>query len=37
MLDNLTTVMDSEIDSILGNFAEMKAVDMALKHTLNLS
>ena len=36
MTDNLTTVLDSEIDSVLGNFPEMKAVDAALKHTLEL-
>ncbi|MGA2175073.1 MAG: type II toxin-antitoxin system PemK/MazF family toxin [Verrucomicrobiota bacterium] len=34
--DNLATVLDSEIDSVLGNFPGMKAVDAALKHTLEL-
>jgi mRNA interferase MazF len=36
MTDNLTTVLDSEIDSVLGDFPEMNAVDAALKHTLAL-
>jgi mRNA interferase MazF len=36
MTDNLTTVLDDEIDSVLGNFPQMKAVDAALKHTLAL-
>jgi hypothetical protein len=36
MTDNLTTVLDSEIDSLLGKFPDMKAVDAALKHTLAL-
>ena len=36
MADNLATVLDSEIDSVLGNFPEMKTVDAALKHTLDL-
>lgn len=35
--DNLATVLDSEIDSVLGNFLEMKTVDAALKHTLALA
>ena len=37
MADNLATVLDSEIDSVLGNFPEMKTVDAALKHTLELA
>jgi len=37
MTDNLATVLDSEIDSALGNFPEMKTVDAALKHTLELA
>jgi len=36
MTDNLATVLDSEIDSVLGDFPEMKTVDAALKHTLEL-
>ncbi|MEP6664506.1 MAG: type II toxin-antitoxin system PemK/MazF family toxin [Verrucomicrobiota bacterium] len=36
MTDNLATVLDSEIVSVLGNFPEMKTVDAALKHTLAL-
>lgn len=37
MTDNLATVLDSEIESVLGNFPEMQTVDAALKHTLNLA
>jgi hypothetical protein len=37
MTDNVATVLDSEIDSVLGNFPEMKTVDAALKHTLELA
>ena len=37
MTDNLATVLDSEIDSALGNFPEMITVDAALKHTLELA
>jgi mRNA interferase MazF len=37
MADNLATVMDSEIDSVLGNFPEMNNVDAALKHTFGLA
>ena len=36
MTDNLATVLDSEIDSVLGIYPEMKTVDTALKHTLEL-
>lgn len=36
MTDNLATVMDSEIDSTLGNFPGMQTVDTALKYTLAL-
>ncbi len=36
MADNLATVLDSEIDSALGKFPKMHAVDAALKHTLEL-
>ena len=37
MMDNLATVLESEIDSVLGHFLEMRAVDAALKHTLELA
>src|SRR2546428_1266674 len=36
MTDNLATVLESEIDSVLGRLPEMPAVDAALKHTLAL-
>ena len=36
MADNVATVLDSEIDSVLGNFPDMKTVDVALKHTFEL-
>jgi mRNA interferase MazF len=36
MTDNLATVLESEIDVVLGSFSEMSAVDRALKHTLAL-
>ena len=36
MTDNLATVLDSEIDSVLGRLPDMSAVDAALKHTLGL-
>jgi mRNA interferase MazF len=36
LTDNLATVLDSEIDSVLGQIPEMKAVNAALKHTLEL-
>ena len=34
MADNLATVLEAEMDSVLGHFPEMSAVDVALKHTL---
>ncbi len=37
MTDNLATVLEAEIDSVLGSLPEMKPVDAALKHTLGLS
>jgi mRNA interferase MazF len=37
MTDNLATVLEAEIDSVLGHFPEMRAVDVALKHTLDLA
>ena len=33
MTDNVATVLDSEIDSVLGRLPDMSAVDAALKHT----
>lgn len=36
MTDNLATMLDSEMDSVLGHLPEMKTVDAALKHTLEL-
>ena len=37
MTDNLTTVLESEIDSILGRLPALGLVETALKHTLSLS
>src|SRR5437016_4824317 len=34
MCDNVATVMDTEIDSILGRLPDMSAVEAALRHTL---
>jgi len=34
MTDNLATVLDSEIDSVLGRLPNMAATEAALKHTL---
>jgi mRNA interferase MazF len=36
MTDNLATVLENEIDSVLGHLPEMVVVDDALKHTLGL-
>jgi mRNA interferase MazF len=36
MTDNLATIMDSEIDSILGHLADITKVNAALRHTLGL-
>ena len=36
MTDNLATVLDNEVDFVLGHLPDMKAVDAALKHTLGL-
>ncbi|MEP6903718.1 MAG: type II toxin-antitoxin system PemK/MazF family toxin [Actinomycetota bacterium] len=36
MTDNLVTVLDSEIDSVLGNLTDMKEVENALRHTFGL-
>ena len=37
MTDNLATVLESEIHSVLGHLPDMSAVGVALKHTLSLS
>ncbi len=36
MTDNLVTIMESEIDSILGHLAETADVNTAAKHTLGI-
>ena len=36
MTDNLVTILEMEMDSVIGRFPEMKTVDAALKHTLAL-
>ena len=36
MCDNLATVMDTEIDSVLGRLPDMGGVEAALKYTLAL-
>lgn len=36
MTDNLVTILDSEIDSVLGSFKDMSKVDTALRYTLGL-
>lgn len=36
MTDNLATILESEMDSVLGRLPQMNAVDAALKHTLAL-
>ncbi|HZL13949.1 MAG TPA: type II toxin-antitoxin system PemK/MazF family toxin [Verrucomicrobiae bacterium] len=36
MTDNLATILETEMDSVLGHFPEMEIVGAALKHTLAL-
>ncbi len=36
MTDNLATVLDSEIDRTIGHCDDMRAIDAALRHTLEL-
>jgi mRNA interferase MazF len=36
MTDNLATIMESEIDSILGHLTDITKVNAALKHTLGI-
>lgn len=37
MTDNLTTVLDSEIDSVLGRLLDLTVVERALKYTMALT
>lgn len=37
MTDNIVTVLEAEIDSILGNLPGMNAVDDALRHSFGLT
>jgi hypothetical protein len=37
MTDNLVTVVDWEIDSVLGHYPNMAAAEKALKHTLAIT
>jgi mRNA interferase MazF len=37
MTDNLATILDTEFDRRLGQFADSKKVDVALRHTFDLS
>ena len=36
MTDNLITVLNNEIDSVIGTLPDMENVDAALRHTLSL-
>lgn len=36
MTDNLATILDSEVDSVLGRLPDLSAADTALKYTLAL-
>ena len=36
MADNLATVIDKQVDGVLGALPDMNAVDAALRHTLGL-
>ena len=36
MTDNLATIMESEIDSVLGHLADISKVNDALRHTLGI-
>jgi len=36
MIDNLATVTESEIDSILGHLTDLTKANTALKHTLGI-
>lgn len=37
MTDNIVTVLETEIDSVLGNLPNMQAVDDALRHSFGLT
>lgn len=37
MTDNLATVLDSEVDSVLGRMPDMSETEASLKHTLALT
>jgi mRNA interferase MazF len=37
MTDNIVTVLETEIDSVLGKLPDMRAVDNALKYSFGLS
>jgi mRNA interferase MazF len=36
MTDNLATVLEAEIDQVIGSWPDMASVDTALRHTLGL-
>jgi mRNA interferase MazF len=36
MTDNLETILDSEIDRVIGSWPDVAALDVALRHTLGL-
>jgi len=36
MTDNLATILDTEIDRVIGFWSEMSLVDAALRHTLEI-
>jgi mRNA interferase MazF len=36
MTDNLATVLEDEINAVLGHIGEMTAIDAALRHTIGL-
>ncbi len=37
MTDNIVTVLETEIDSVLGRLPDMQAVDDALRHSFGLN
>jgi mRNA interferase MazF len=37
MTDNIVTVLETEIDSVLGRLQDMQAVDDALRHSFGLN
>jgi len=36
MTDNLATVLETEMDRVIGHHSQMQAVDAALRHTLGV-